>query len=491
MKKAMMLFALLGMSAAAWSGVVTWQLDMNVQEGLGNFNPGNGDQVFVRGSFNGWGGYNPELFDGDNDGIYVGSYDMAAVPDGPHEYKYVMLPNGGMDIWEFVGNRPMNLDGSDMLMPVEFFNDIDTLPGVCDVEITFQVDMNVQIATGGFDPMTQGVFYRGPYNGWGDYNEQLSDIGGGIYAIELPFFGQDEASCIEHKFVIADSDGLGGWGGDNWESSPNRCGYSDCTWSDTDADGLLEGTLDAVFFADIDWGSIIDHDVLVTFNVDAWPVKCWYQNNDPAGMGWPYEDLGSYEAVSFISVHGFFNGWPGWDGMIDSQYHLQPAGGTLWSGSVLFPVGSGLEQVYKYGANGFDNEAGFGADHSINLNDDMGTGVLVVNDIFGELGDYWPLIPCDDVVEAEELPGSFMLAQNHPNPFNPGTTIAFSIEATGPASLTVYDLTGSKVATLVNGMMNAGNHEIAFDASNLSSGVYVYTLQAGDRVESRKMVLVK
>jgi hypothetical protein len=94
-------------------------------------------------------------------------------------------------------------------------------------------------------------------------------------------------------------------------------------------------------------------------------------------------------------------------------------------------------------------------------------------------------------VDAHELPSAFALSQNVPNPFNPSTTISYTVAETGMASLKVYDLAGHAVATLVDGMVEAGNHSVVFDASELASGVYLYTLQSGASVQSQKMVLVK
>ncbi len=98
---------------------------------------------------------------------------------------------------------------------------------------------------------------------------------------------------------------------------------------------------------------------------------------------------------------------------------------------------------------------------------------------------------CDGVAEAEELAQGFHLGQNYPNPFNPSTTISFSVEQTGPVSLRVFDITGSEVATLVNGLVEVGEHSVSFDAGDLSSGAYIYSLESEGRVESRKMLLLK
>ncbi len=95
------------------------------------------------------------------------------------------------------------------------------------------------------------------------------------------------------------------------------------------------------------------------------------------------------------------------------------------------------------------------------------------------------------VVDAQEQPVAFSLGQAVPNPFNPSTTINYSVAETSVASLMVYDLAGHAVATLVDGMVEAGSHSVVFDGSHLASGVYFYTLQSGASVQSQKMVLVK
>jgi len=85
----------------------------------------------------------------------------------------------------------------------------------------------------------------------------------------------------------------------------------------------------------------------------------------------------------------------------------------------------------------------------------------------------------------------YLLMQNYPNPFNPVTQITFQIPESGLVMLKVYDPLGNEVAILVDGMVNAGIHEVSFDASELTSGVYIYTLFAGDFIRSNKMILMK
>jgi uncharacterized lipoprotein YddW (UPF0748 family) len=92
-----------------------------------------------------------------------------------------------------------------------------------------------------------------------------------------------------------------------------------------------------------------------------------------------------------------------------------------------------------------------------------------------------------------ELPEKFDLLQNFPNPFNPETIVRYMLPESGPVSLKVYDLTGSLVSVIVNEIQNPGYHQITFDASKMqiSSGVYFYQLEVGDKRITRKMVLMK
>jgi hypothetical protein len=86
----------------------------------------------------------------------------------------------------------------------------------------------------------------------------------------------------------------------------------------------------------------------------------------------------------------------------------------------------------------------------------------------------------------------FRLDQNYPNPFNPNTVINFSIPTENTlVSLKIYNAIGQEVSTLINQVVPAGNHEVQFDATGLPSGVYFYTLTAGNFVNSKKMIVLK
>jgi hypothetical protein len=90
-----------------------------------------------------------------------------------------------------------------------------------------------------------------------------------------------------------------------------------------------------------------------------------------------------------------------------------------------------------------------------------------------------------------KVPTSYNLSQNYPNPFNPETKIQFSLPKDADVKLTVYNILGQEVEVLVNGFRNAGTHEIAWSASNLPSGVYIYTIQSENTYITKKMTLLK
>ena len=90
-----------------------------------------------------------------------------------------------------------------------------------------------------------------------------------------------------------------------------------------------------------------------------------------------------------------------------------------------------------------------------------------------------------------EQPAEYGLSQNYPNPFNPSTTITYELPASSMVQLRVYDLLGHEISVLVNERREPGVHEVAFDASGLSSGMYLYRVTAGSFAQIRKMMLVR
>lgn len=108
--------------------------------------------------------------------------------------------------------------------------------------------------------------------------------------------------------------------------------------------------------------------------------------------------------------------------------------------------------------------------------------------------DYGTYIPGDVVgvvSETSGLPKKFALAQNYPNPFNPSTRIEFDIPKSGTVSLKIYNMLGQEVASLLSGYHNAGHYIMQFDASRLSTGMYIYRLESVSGTAAKKMLLIK
>lgn len=127
--------------------------------------------------------------------------------------------------------------------------------------------------------------------------------------------------------------------------------------------------------------------------------------------------------------------------------------------------------------------------HTLNSDKwDLHTIVSGVEDFYFSPGsDPQPTGVKDDATQ----PQDFRLLQNYPNPFNPSTVISFSLPSEFKTTLKVYNILGQHVKTLVNNKLTAGLHQVEFDASSLSSGIYIYQLVSGKFVSSKKMVLLK
>ena len=90
-----------------------------------------------------------------------------------------------------------------------------------------------------------------------------------------------------------------------------------------------------------------------------------------------------------------------------------------------------------------------------------------------------------------QVPTEFVLDQNYPNPFNPSTTIPFSIVEAGKINLTIYNVLGEKITTLVNGYKEASKYSVKFNSSNLPSGLYFYKLTTKNHTVKKMMLVVR
>ncbi|MEX0779816.1 MAG: CBM35 domain-containing protein [Balneolales bacterium] len=130
-----------------------------------------------------------------------------------------------------------------------------------------------------------------------------------------------------------------------------------------------------------------------------------------------------------------------------------------------------------------------------NITLESGTNSLQIDHSWGWMWfDYIEIRGNEQAVSAENnklLPATHRLEQNYPNPFNPVTIIQYQLPAKSHVSLRIYDLLGREAASLVDGQMREGTHEVSFDASPLSSGVYIYRMEAESFTRTRQMMLIK
>lgn len=158
---------------------------------------------------------------------------------------------------------------------------------------------------------------------------------------------------------------------------------------------------------------------------------------------------------------------------VTSSYLLEPDHSCLIStGPYEVTVGDSVEVAF----------AVIGASSVEDLNSSAQSARQMYDDI---------LTDADDVLDDDIIPREFTLRQNYPNPFNPSTTIEFYLDRSQNVSLSVYNLLGQKVATVVDRSLGVGKHSVIWDASGMPSGVYFYKLIAGDKSVVRKMLLLK
>ncbi len=151
-----------------------------------------------------------------------------------------------------------------------------------------------------------------------------------------------------------------------------------------------------------------------------------------------------------------------------TSFYLTTDGGDTWYDLIDFP-----QTINVWSAAQGPN------DSTVLMGMWNGLGKLVIND------------PVTPVIEHQPVPQSFQLSQNYPNPFNPTTTISYSLPKRAHVSLVVYNTLGELVATLVDGEQSPGIHEVKFDGSRFSSGIYLCRLVSNQSSKIIKMVLLK
>lgn len=330
---------LLGPIFTTFGAQVTFRVNMGIQSSIGRFDDA-GDFAEVRGSFDNWGAGLILDPSSQEPGVWEGSIDFFDPVGSDVQYKFVITQPNGTVVWEgFVGdgnqNRAFTLEESDQTLPIAFFDNVSVDPGA-GIPVVFQVDMGVQIDMGAFSPETDIIEARGPFNNWGGGFE-LSNADAGrptIYQGLMNITSTSPGGSVPYKYVI---------NGGTWEGGDNR----------TFVLAELEQTLPVRFFDDIEPGSFLTEDTLVTFTVD---MTGAVNGLDGSLIG----------PVNEVYINGDFTPWWNW-GSLPGEFAMfddglqslgdQVSGDLVYSWQQVFLAGSPVRLQYRYGVDSEDNEA--------------------------------------------------------------------------------------------------------------------------------------
>ena len=341
----MSLLSVAALSAQAQNSV-TFQVDMSVQIANAKFDPA-AQTVEVRGDLIGWGPGLTLISDAGKPYIYTNSYSYSGSAGDTHPYKFWF---SGPDVWESPvstcgNNRTVTLVGGAQTVPVVYFN--DEPPVLPNNNVTFQCDMTAQVVTHAFTNGTDEIRVSGSFNGWGNgdlltNNPALYGNASNLYSAILTIGGVPGA-CQSYKFRSQ-----GGW------ESPAASGGNNRTFQLAGGDQVLP----LVYYNDASPCDLLQANTQVTFRLQM-------TNGTTSADGGIVFDRG----VNHLYLNGEFLGWWSWNtgfgGSEGPQYELtnNPAGSDFFQQTFTVPSGKTLNMTYKLSIDGYDNEAGFGANH--------------------------------------------------------------------------------------------------------------------------------
>ncbi len=232
-------------------------------------------------------------------------------------------------------------------------------------------------------------------------------------------------------------------------------------------------------------------EVNVADSILAWGVAV----NGPLSGGWGtwginlQDEEGRNEAVRRMFDDGTNGDAVAGDSIFTIQYTFYPDSGDV------------VGQEFKFGIGGGDNEGGFGNNHIENIDDSNPNATInaqfgSIDPLFYSAWDFDNQGPATAIEDLNVTPLTFELAQNYPNPFNPTTHIQYQLPKASDVKLTVFNVLGKEIVTLVNQKQNAGTYQLTWDGTNnaglqVSSGVYFYKIEAGDFTKINKMMFIK
>lgn len=330
---------MIGCAATAFAAQVTFQVNLSAQVALGNFNPAS-DAVFVAGDpVNGWSATDSPLAPSSSDpNIWTGTFEVTGTAGNTALYKFLITTDSGTT-WEgnvgsggAAGNRTFTIADTDQTLSVVFFNNVTSGTSVSS-DVTFQVNMSVQIALGAFDPGAGTVSVAGEFNGWSASASELAPSASepNVWVGTLPLTGARD-SLVSYKFVMNGA----GWEGNVGPNGTQNRGLT-----------LTSGpqTLPVVFFNNV---TEVPKNIPITFQVNL-GVLVAQGGFDP--------DTGT------VSVAGDpLNGWSA----TASTLTRSASDPNLWTGTFEVNSTIGAVILYKFVLNGSNWEGNVGPDGAQN-----------------------------------------------------------------------------------------------------------------------------
>jgi hypothetical protein len=470
------------------------------------------DTVGVTGDFTGWGtsgtGFLKMTKDA-NDSAYTVLAD--SLDSGRTlNFKYIYFHSGVQ--WESPastngGNRTYFVPEQDSSEFSAYWNDQNPNIQLGSGQINFTCDMSVMIKAGIFDPTKDSVLISAGFNGWTTNSATAwmtqNPIDDSAYFISQTFtnapYGDNPYKYYAKQHNPTGVDTIWQdpyerpvhWGGGNRETLFHGQAQQDTTdWYD----GIHP-----------DWFIPSGTHLQVVFTVDMTPAM------NSALQAIPFDP--AHDTLYWLSGEPAFARTQDWYNPADGHMRimkLTKTTGNLFSGtmSVKDPAFNAFEYTYEWqkgsdgswvseptglGGNFFYRIRYVGQDAASHfpknpwtMPKDTWTNASPKSDQETD-----PYTSATGVKAVSQTASTYTLSQNYPNPFNPSTKIDFSIQKAGLVTLKVYNILGQEVTTLVNYELKAGSYSATFDASRLASGVYFYTIHAGNYVQSKKMMLLK
>lgn len=486
---------------------VTFRVNMRVKMLEGGFRPDLNDIVRVAGSINDWGNSKDTLKKGATDSIY--SKTVTLLEGTNVQYKYLKTLRGGLD-WEGGDNKAYTVPIGGGTVPLGFFDNDSVVNTPIQGNILYRVDMSAYNTLGWFR-RTQGdsMQVRGAFNSWG--GTRMTRVAGSeVYEAFIPYDGFT-FDDIDYKFYMKlDSAGavarFPGWNTDrdgvNYEHPAER------------GDGNRKFNLGTggnlqtpqIFFSSIHPNGIIKagDTVTVTFRYDMRPAMTyidkfvrgvdtakvvWFDRAQRFAQGNPpdiilRDDGTSGDAVANDSIYSGRLTIRG-PAHYNLMYYMTYVHGGAQTGSVSEGGGLGVQKPFR---SRFIQPLGT---QTFPRNYTMPIDVWQKSPPMP--GETPPFAVATSVYVDEHLgpPMIYELAQNYPNPFNPSTRIRYTLPQQAKVKLSIYNLLGQKIATLVDEVQVAGNYVALFEGQHIPTGVYFYQLEAGNFREVKKMLLLK